>query len=110
LPRGFAKKYGGFVGENHTVILEPTLGRPPVSRRTLVRLLNSDFIRDLYSTTTGTTAVTTAGLSALPLPDPHLLKGLIARRHSLRQAIRAAFGLRLAVERTSKGDAKAAAL
>lgn len=109
LPRGFAKKHGGFVGENHIVILEPTSKRPLVPRRTLVRLLNSEFIRDLYSTTTGTTAVTTAGLSALPLPDPHALKGLVARRHSLEQAIRVAFGLRLALEPSRKADAKATA-
>lgn len=109
LPRGFAKKHGGFVGENHTIILEPTSGRPPVPLKTLARLLNSEFIRDLYSTTTGTTAVTAAGLRALPLPDPHTLKGLLAHRRGLEEAIRAAFGLRLAFDETSKPDAKATA-
>jgi adenine-specific DNA-methyltransferase len=109
LPRGFAKKHGGFVGENHTIILEPTSGRPPVPRKTLARLLNSEFIRDLYSTTTGTTAVTAAGLSALPLPDPHTLKSLLARRRGLEAAIRAAFGLRPAFDETSNPDAKATA-
>lgn len=106
LPRGFAKKHGGFVGENHTIILEPSSGRPTVSRKTLAQLLNSEFMRDLYSTTTGTTAVTTAGLSALPLPDPHTLKGLLARRRDFEEAVRAAIGLRPFAE-ARKPDAKA---
>lgn len=96
LPRGFAKKYGGFVGENHTIILEPISRRPLVPRNVLARLLNSNFIRDLYSTTTGTAAVTKAGLAALPLPAPHGLKSLVSRhRRVLEQAIRVGYGMRL---------------
>lgn len=109
LPRGFAKRWGGFVGENHVVILEPTSGRPLVPRKTLARLLNSDFIRDLYSTTTGTTAVTAEGLHALPLPRPSSLKGLLSGRRGMEQAIRAALRARPAFEVSSKADAKAAA-
>lgn len=89
MPRGFAKKHGGFVGENHVVILEPVSGRPLVPRRALARLLNSDFIRDLYSTTTGTTALTTTGLGSLPLPDPETLGATIAPSRSHKRAIRA---------------------
>lgn len=107
LPRGFAKKYSGFVGENHTIILEPTSRRPLVPRRTLVRLLNSEFIRDLYSTTTGTTAVTKAGLAALPLPDPRALKGLGPRQEALEQAIRRGFGVRSPSVRGDGAHAKA---
>lgn len=109
LPRGFAARHGGFIGENHVVILEPIAKRPLVARRTLARLLNSDFIRDLYSTTTGTAAVTTTGLNALPLPDPHALKGLLARRRPLDQAIRAAFQSRLPLNGVDRADAKASA-
>jgi len=107
--RGFAKRHGGFVGENHIIILEPILDRPLVPRHMLTRLLNSEFIRDLYSTTTGTTAVTTAGLRALPLPDPRLLKELVGRRHSLKQAIRTAFGARTTNKHSNMDDAKATA-
>ena len=107
LPRGFAKKHGGFVGENHTIILEPTSGRPLVPRRTLVRLLNSEFIRDLYSTTTGTTAVTKAGLASLPLPNPHALKGLGAGQRTLEQAIRTGFEARYTIVRGDRTHAKA---
>jgi adenine-specific DNA-methyltransferase len=109
LPRGFAKQYGGFVGENHTVILEPTSNRPLVSRRTLAQLLNSEFIRNLYSTTTGTSAVTKAGLEALPLPDPRALRGVIARRGTLERAIQVGFGLRRTIATNDRLHAKAAA-
>lgn len=107
LPRGFAKKYGGFVGENHTIILEPTSARPLVPRRTVARLLNSSFVRDLYSTTTGTTAVTKAGLTALPLPDPHGLKNLVSRhRLVLEEAIRTRYGMPRSRLRRGISDAK----
>jgi adenine-specific DNA-methyltransferase len=107
LPRGFAGKHRGFVGENHTVILEPTVDSPLVSRRTLARLLNSEFIRDLYSTTTGTTAVTITGLQTLRLPDPHALKALLARRQPLERAVPSAFGARRLLRGSGRANAKA---
>lgn len=91
LPRGFAQKYRGFVAENHVIILEPTVSRPLISQRTLVRLLNSAFMRDLYSTTTGTTAVTISGLHSLPLPDANVLKTLLKQHRDIGQAIPNAF-------------------
>jgi adenine-specific DNA-methyltransferase len=107
LPRGFAKKYGGFVGENHVIILEPINARPLVKRSALARLLNSEFMRDLYSTTTGTTAVTTTGLSELPLPDPHYVARLYDPR-SMEQAVRKAFGLKHGDQRKGQMNEKAA--
>lgn len=92
LPRGFAKRHGGFVGENHVVVLEPTSGHPVVGRRALARLLNSEFMRDLYSTTSGTSAVTTAGLESLRLPDPRILKASSKKRRSFETTVRLAFG------------------
>jgi adenine-specific DNA-methyltransferase len=91
LPKGFASKHGGFVGENHVIILEPTSGRPVLSKALLAQLLNSDFMRDLYSTTSGTTAVTTSGLNALPLPDPEVLKTRLKKQGGANQAVRFAF-------------------
>jgi hypothetical protein len=78
-----------------------------VPRRTLVRILNSEFIRDLYSTTTGTTAVTKAGLTALPLPNPHALKGLGAGQRTRERAIRTGFGARYTIVRGDRAHAKA---
>ncbi len=91
LPRGFASNHGGFVGENHVIILEPTSGRPALSKANLARLLNSDFMRDLYSTTSGTTAVTTSGLNSLPLPDPEVLKTRFKQQGGANKAVRLAF-------------------
>jgi adenine-specific DNA-methyltransferase len=108
LPKGFAKQHGGFVGENHVIILEPTGGKPTVTRAVLARLLNSEFMRDLYSTTTGTTAVTISGLSVLPLPDPYYVARLV-KKCGMEQAIRGAFGLKRDYQRMVKTDAKTAA-
>jgi adenine-specific DNA-methyltransferase len=107
LPRGFAKRHSGFVGENHVIILEPINQRPLVPRRTLVRLLNSEHVSDLYSTTTGTTAVTVAGLNDLPLPDPQILKRLI-KRQPFALAVRSAFATSSMAAMAKMPDAKAA--
>ena len=108
LPKGFAKQYGGFVGENHVIILEPTDEKPLVPRIALARLLNSAFMRDLYSTTTGTTAVTVSGLNVLPLPDPRSVARLV-KKCGMEQAIRGAFGLKSEYQRMLNADAKIAA-
>jgi adenine-specific DNA-methyltransferase len=94
LPRGFARRYGGFVGENHVIILEPIEPRRALSRGALARLLNTDFMRDLYSTTSGTTSVTTTGLHALPLPNPHLMKKLLKAKYRFEEAVRRSFAPR----------------
>ena len=107
LPRGFARKYGGFIGENHVIILEPTCARPALSKADLVRLLNSEFMRDLYSTTSGTTAVTTSGLHSLPLPDPHILKTRFRQRAETEKAVRLAFRQASRPPRRRGADAQA---
>lgn len=106
LPTGFAKRHGGLVGENHVIILEPIRARPLVPRSLLVKLLNSDFIRDLYSTTTGTTAVTVSGLTSLPLPDPRAIETSLGRV-GIECAVRKAFGLTRDVRGRGQTSAKA---
>jgi adenine-specific DNA-methyltransferase len=91
LPRGFARRYGGFVGENHVIVLEPTEDKPSFPLGMMARLLNSELMRDLYSASSGTTAVTTTGLHALPLPDPHVLKGLLKDKVQFDVAVRECF-------------------
>lgn len=94
LPRAFARKFGGFIAENHVIILEPTGPSSALSRGMLARLLNSEFMRDLYSTTSGTASVTTTGLHALPLPDPHVLKELLKAKCQFEEAVRRSFAPR----------------
>jgi hypothetical protein len=48
-------------------------------------------MRDLYSTTSGTTAVTTSGLNSLPLPDPEVLKTRFKQQGGANKAVRLAF-------------------
>jgi adenine-specific DNA-methyltransferase len=91
LPRGFARKFGGFLAENHVIILEPIRPNPALSRGMLARLLNSEFMRELYSTTSGTASVTTTGLHALPLPDPYFLRELLRAKCQLEEAVRRSF-------------------
>jgi adenine-specific DNA-methyltransferase len=94
LPRGFARKYGGFVAENHVIVLEPISSRSVVSLHFLGRVLNSEFMGDLYSTTSGTSAVTVSGLRTLALPDPTIVKSLMDRGMEFEEAIRCSFSVR----------------
>jgi adenine-specific DNA-methyltransferase len=80
IPSAFVKKHGGYVGENHTVILEQRKGallRPAE----VVQLLASPVIDRYFRSISGSTNVSTFELGQLPLPDPAAL------RRSLRRGI-----------------------
>lgn len=74
LPRKFLKQFGGFLAENHVIVLEPTCARPAVSLTLLCRVLRSQILQDASAMASGTSALTVAGLSNLPLPDPDVVK------------------------------------
>jgi adenine-specific DNA-methyltransferase len=70
----FIREHGGYVGENHVVILEwlePGVGIAP---RTLLGLLKSRVIDRYFRCISGSSNVSVFELAQLPLPDPALLK------------------------------------
>jgi adenine-specific DNA-methyltransferase len=76
VPESLLNLYGGFVGENHTVILEATDGCdfPP---DLLVALLSVSAIDRYFRCISGVTNVSVFELLQLPLPSPiHLRAGL----------------------------------
>ncbi|WP_054309138.1 N-6 DNA methylase [Mesorhizobium sp. 1M-11] len=85
-------KYGGFVGENHTIIIEESVpGTSSLSLGILMSLLNSDAVDRMYRRISGTATVSTKLLRFLPLPNPKILIEAIASVDDLNSAIEIAY-------------------
>jgi adenine-specific DNA-methyltransferase len=91
LPRAFIRRFGGFVAENHVIVLEPNCAHPPVSLSQLHRVLQSQTLQDAYAMASGTSAVTIKGLSSLALPDPSAIRIRLKSRRDLERAVRSGY-------------------
>jgi len=87
VPLEFVKRYGGFVGENHVVILEPCVERPMISARQLVRLFGTKSVDRYFRCISGATNVSIFELNQLPLPDPVWLKRALAKGVAIEAAM-----------------------
>jgi adenine-specific DNA-methyltransferase len=70
MPKAFIARYGSAIAENHVIVIEPNTSKPLVTPRQLATLLNQPDVAALYSTTSGTSAVSAYNLRKLQLPDP----------------------------------------
>jgi adenine-specific DNA-methyltransferase len=84
----FLKKYGGYIGENHTVILEQENPEPILSPPELIELLACETIDRYFRSISGSTNVSTFELGQLPLPDPARLRARIDAGESIAEATR----------------------
>jgi adenine-specific DNA-methyltransferase len=91
----FIKNHGGFVGENHVVILEQTVEDPALPPTQLLKLLKSNVINRYFSCISGCANVSIFELQQVPLPDPQALRRLLVR----------GVGIEKAAERVLLGDA-----
>ena len=85
------KGYGGFVGENHIVILEQAVAKPALTPKQMLKLLSSEVIDRCFRCISGATNVSVFELSQLALPDPALLKRFMAKGVSIESAVQMAF-------------------
>jgi adenine-specific DNA-methyltransferase len=83
----FFRRYGGFIGENHTVTLVPRRLRPDLSPSQLAELLACPQIDRLFRCISGATNVSVFELNQLPLPDPSALKRRLSAGLSVAQAL-----------------------
>lgn len=90
VPQKIFDIYGGFVGENHTVILEQVVPRPALTPSQIAELLGSHVIDRYFRCISGATNVSAFELSQLSLPDPEQLKRLLASGRSVEDAARMA--------------------
>lgn len=87
VPNHIFEKYGGFVGENHTVIIEQTTKRPVLSATELAELLSNRTIDRCFRCISGATNVSAYELTQLRLPDPKVLRHLIDSGKSVDEAL-----------------------
>jgi adenine-specific DNA-methyltransferase len=73
----FIKDHGGFVGENHVVILEQTADVSALPPTQLLKLLKSNVINRYFNCISGCANVSIFELQQVPLPDPILLRNLL---------------------------------
>lgn len=92
--------YGGFVGENHVVIIEATNARPVLPPTKLAKLLGTYAIDRYFRCISGVTNVSAFELNQLALPDPRALLEATVSGRSMDDAVNMAFGF------TPKGSAR----
>lgn len=85
--------YGGFVGENHVVVLEQIVDKPALSPTKLAQLLSAPVVERYFRCISGATNVSAFELNQLALPDPVLLQRALADGASMPQAASRAVGI-----------------
>lgn len=85
--------YGGFIGENHVVILEAFSDKPVLPPTKLAKLLCAHAVDRHFRCISGLTNVSAFELNQLPLPDPHALRAAMVKGRSMDEAVRLVFGL-----------------
>lgn len=91
VPLWLFKEYGGFVGENHLVVLEQTVESPVLAPEELASLLAVPAIDRFFRCISGATNVSAFELRQLSLPDPHRLKELLKDGLSMPEAVHRAY-------------------
>lgn len=92
VPAKWQKQQGGFVAENHVIVLQTQKGNP-WTPELMASILNSPLINRLYRSISGAANVAVSELNELPLPDPSKLSQALGHNEDINIAIRVAFGL-----------------
>ena len=82
----FVAEHGGFVGENHVVILEQNLETAALSLTEMLSLLKTTVVNRYFNCISGCANVSVFELQQLPLPDPKELKRLLDDGLSIEKA------------------------
>lgn len=90
---GVFETYGGFIGENHVVIIEAVSDKPALPPTKLAKLLSTHEVDRIFRCISGATNVSAFELNQLALPDPQALRGALADGASMDESVRLAFGL-----------------
>jgi adenine-specific DNA-methyltransferase len=82
----FVAEHGGFVGENHVVILEQDPEAAALAPGEMLALLRTAVVNRYFNCISGCANVSVFELQQLPLPDPKELKRLLAGGASMERA------------------------
>lgn len=90
VPKKIIDIYGGFVGENHIVVLEQQGHKPELTPAQLAKLLSTPTVDRCFRCISGATNVSIFELNQLSLPDPSRLKRHLNSGHDMKTAARMA--------------------
>lgn len=90
---GVFDTYGGFIGENHVVIIEAVRDKPALPPTKLAKLLSAHSIDRYFRCISGATNVSAFELNQLALPAPQALMEAVVKNRSMDKAVNTAFGL-----------------
>lgn len=91
VPKEVLQRFGGFLGENHVVVLEANDDFPAISPETIVALLGSESVDRYFRCISGATNVSIFELLQLPLPDPQRLSALLRTGVPINEAVTKAY-------------------
>lgn len=83
--------YGGFIGENHVVIVERVTDTPALPPSKLAKLLSTHVVDRYFRCISGATNVSAFELNQLILPDPKFLKAALAKGFTMDEAAVSSF-------------------
>lgn len=87
VPNSLYTDYGGFVGENHIVVLEQSGPKPALTPTQMAKLLGSRQVERTFRCISGATNVSVFELEQLALPNPAKLRQELSLGHSMEDAI-----------------------
>ena len=91
VPEEIFDNYGGFVGENHIVILEQVAPEPALSPVQLAQLLGTPTVNRYFRCISGAINVSSFELNQLRLPNPNRLKQYLAQGCNIAEAAKRAW-------------------
>ena len=92
VPEAWVARYGGYVCENHVIVLEP-VSKNALPPEKLAAILNTHPVDRVFRSISGASNVAVTELMELLLPDPVRIKRLkTGAKGSLDDAVRAAYG------------------
>ena len=93
IPMTLMEHYGGFVAENHIIILTRDKNRWSIEPTQLADILNSYSVNLAYHCFSGTVSVSRYALENLPLPDPNVVLESVQEGNSIEESALAGYGV-----------------
>ena len=90
VPKSFVETYGGFVCENHVIVLQPTRN-DALAPELLAAMLNTRSVDRVFRSISGASNVAVFELKELLLPDPEQLAAQRTVQPNMAAAVRAAY-------------------
>lgn len=93
VPVTLLERYGGFVAENHVIVLTRKTDGSSFEPELLTGVLNSRSVNLAYHCFSGTISVSRFALESLPLPDPNMVQSFIGEGNNIETSVLAGYGV-----------------